>query len=171
MKEEQSADLIQVLLDCAHMFEELHIRYALVGGLAAMVYGRARFTEDVDLITYGDHESILREHKEVMQKWNFDPGCTWKLYHSSGLEVDLWKDQFVDEMVLRATTTTLAEHKIPIIDRLDLIAMKLRAARPQDDYDISEILKRGEINEETLKQRVGDEEFTHYLSIKKRTHS
>ena len=41
-----TASLIKPLQDAVALFEELGIAYAVVGGIAAMVYGRARWTED-----------------------------------------------------------------------------------------------------------------------------
>ncbi len=47
------------LLDAVGLFESLGIGYALIGGVAAMVYGRARFTEDVDFIAASGHMDFL----------------------------------------------------------------------------------------------------------------
>jgi len=170
MEPQDHADLSRVLLDAVGLMNELGIRYALVGGLAAMVYGRARYTEDVDLITLGDHESVMRDHPDAMKTWRFDPTCTYKLYHDSGVSVDLWKDAYVDDMVRRARITTLADQPVAVVEPIDLLAMKLRARRPQDDYDVSEILKRMTIDETVLRERVDGEAFAHFLTIKKRTH-
>jgi hypothetical protein len=163
------ADLTGALLDAVALFEHLHIRFALVGGLAAMYYGRARYTEEVDFITAGDHEAVLREHAHIMREHRFDPSCTWKLYHDSGIQIDLWKDRFVDDMVARAATATLAGRDVPIVDAHDLVAMKLRAQRPQDDYDISEIIKRTPLDDQTVAQRVAADEFDHYTQLKRRS--
>jgi predicted nucleotidyltransferase len=167
--DEPNADLTRPLMDAVTLFQRLGIDYALVGGLAAMYYGRARFTEDVDVIAAGDHESVLAIHEDAMRESGFDPGYTWKLYHESGVEIDVWKDAFTDEMVARAREATLAGRHILIVEVHDLIAMKLRAQRPQDDYDVSEILKHTAVDDATVRQRVTDEQYSHYLDIKRRT--
>src|SRR5512135_1295741 len=73
-------NLTQPLEDAVDLFESLRIPYALVGGIAAMVYGRARFTEDVDFVLAAKHETVLAAKPEVMRAHHFDPKCTWKLY-------------------------------------------------------------------------------------------
>src|SRR4051812_19588675 len=85
------ADYTAPLLDAVSLFEELGIGYALIGGLAAMHYGRSRFTEDVDFVAAADHEAKLAANGEAMRRLHFDPGSTWKLYHESGVEIDIWK--------------------------------------------------------------------------------
>src|SRR5687768_7064405 len=81
------------LLDAVGLFERLGIPYALVGGVAAMYYGRARFTEDLDFVAATGHMNVLAASPDVMREFHFDPACTWKLYHDSGLEIDIWKDE------------------------------------------------------------------------------
>lgn len=169
MQEDQPDDLTAALLDAVGLFDELGIRYALVGGLAAMIYGRSRFTEDVDLIAATDYEQTLQARLEAMRKWRFDPSCTWKLYHASGLEVDLWKDEHVPAMLDRARPAPLAGRDIQVVDVLDLLAMKLRADRPQDDYDVSQIIKHASLDEAELATRITPEQFQRYLAIKKRS--
>lgn len=165
----QPPDLTRALLDAASLFETLRIPYALIGGLAAMYYGRARFTEDVDFIAAADHESVLAANPDAMRRFGFDPGCTWKLYHGTGVEIDIWKDDHTDAMIARAATVSLAGHPLPIVDAHDLIAMKLRANRPQDDYDISEVLKHVAVDDGRVRDLVDREAYEHYLDIKRRT--
>jgi hypothetical protein len=156
------------LVDAVELFEELRIGYALIGATAAMVYGRARFTEDVDFVADSGHQKTLAEHSEVMRRHHFDPNCTWKLYHDSGAEIDIWKDEFSDQIAARAQVVPLQDKKIRIAEVHDLIAMKLRANRPQDDYDISEIIRQTRLDENLLAQRVTAEQFGRYLNIKTR---
>ena len=47
----------------------------------------------------------------------------------------------------------------------DLVAMKLRAGRIQDDYDISEILKRNRLDLELLQTLVTQEQFARFEAI------
>src|SRR5687767_5554986 len=82
----------QPLLDAVSLFETIGVGYALVGGIAAMYYGRARFTEDVDFVAVTGHMDRFAAHPAEMERHHFDPSCTYKLYHQSGVQVDLWKD-------------------------------------------------------------------------------
>jgi len=159
----------QALLDAVALFDELGIGYALVGGVAAMYYGRARFTEDVDFVAAAGHAEVLAAHPAAMQSHGFDPACTWKLHHASGTEIDLWKDERADEIVARARAAALAGRSVRIADPHDLIAMKLRSGRLQDDYDISEVLCGTAITDGTVQALVEREQFAHYLDIKRRT--
>jgi len=170
--EEKPADWIpyaQPLLDAVLLFEELGIGYALVGGIAAMYYGRSRFTEDVDFLAVAGHMDIFAAHPAEMEKHHFDPTCTYKLYHRSGVQVDLWKDHHADQIVTRSHAVELAGRKVQMVDILDLISMKLRARRLKDDYDISQIVQNNSIDEERLKALVTPEEFAWFEQIRKRT--
>lgn len=164
----QQSDLTRAMLDAAALFEFLGIRFALIGGLAAMYYGRSRFTEDADFIAASGFEKMLEANPDKMRRHHFDASCTWKLYHDSGLEIDIWKDRFVDDMLTRALPVTLAGRSIPMVEVHDLIAMKLRADRPQDDYDVSEIIKRIQVDDDRIKAMVNTEQFEHYQRIQRR---
>ena len=159
----------QPLLDAVALFDELGIGYALVGGVASMYYGRARFTEDLDFVADAGHGDLLARHADSMRRHRFDPTCTWKLYHDSGVEIDLWKDEFSDDIVRRAVEVELVGRRVRVAEAHDLIAMKLRAARVQDDYDISEVLRgQPSIDDGVVRARVTPEQFAHYLSVKQR---
>ena len=161
-------ELAAALHDAVALMRELKLGYALIGGLAAMVHGRARYTEDVDLVAEYGHAEVLAEHPEVMQRHGFDPGCTWKLYHRSGIEIDLWKDEHAAGIVKRAVRRKLGGKFAKVAEPHDLIAMKLRANRPQDDYDISEIVKAKAIDEATLAERVTAAQLRRFRAIRRR---
>jgi hypothetical protein len=55
-----------------------------------------------------------------------------------------------------------------VIEAHDLIAMKLRARRLKDDYDISQILAHTSIDEARLAALVSSDELLHLQSIKAR---
>lgn len=157
------------LLDAVGLFEQLRIGYALSGGLAAMYYGRPRFTEDVDFVAVSGHQQIFEQNPQAMRQFRFDPACTWKLYHESGVEIDIWKDEFSDQIVGRAVPATLAGRTVNVAEVHDLIAMKLRAARLQDDSDIAEILKRQQIDTAILEARVTSAQMSHFHEVKARS--
>lgn len=160
--------LIDALFDAVRLFEALGIDYALVGGLAAMYYGRSRYTEDVDFIAATDHEALLASNPEAMQEHGFDPSSSWKLCHKSGIEIDIWKDEHVAAMVTRARPIQLASRPVKIIDPHDLIAMKLRADRPQDDYDIAQILENAEIDLAAMHELITEEQLARLQTIQRR---
>src|SRR5438067_426311 len=74
---DQPVPYAQPLLDAVGLFERLRIGYALVGGVAAMYYGRARFTEDVDFVATTSHQDLLQKNPEPMREFHFDPTCTF----------------------------------------------------------------------------------------------
>lgn len=142
------------LLDAVAMFERLGIGYALAGGIAAMYYGRARFTENVEFVAASGHREILERNPEVIREFHFDPSCTWKLYHESGTDVDIWKDEFADDLVSRACSAKMAGREVRTVEVHDLVAMKLRAGRMQDEYDIFEIIRHVHLNEDLIERYV-----------------
>ena len=79
----------QPLIDAVSLFEELKIGYALAGGVAAMYYGRARFTEDLEFVAASGHMDVLAANADAMRRHRFDPASTWKLYHESGVDIDM----------------------------------------------------------------------------------
>ncbi|MEM6459807.1 MAG: hypothetical protein AAF710_10510 [Planctomycetota bacterium] len=166
--ETHDADLSEALHDAVSLFRELKIGYALVGGLAAMVHGRSRYTEDVDFVAEPGHESVLADNSEAMSRYGFDPACTWKLYHGSGIAIDLWKDDHAAGVVERAVRRKLGPRFAKVAEPHDLIAMKLRADRPQDDYDISQVLSRQPIDDAVVRRRVTPGQFRRFRAIRKR---
>jgi hypothetical protein len=159
----------QPLLDAVALFEELGIGYALAGGIAAMYYGRARFTEDVDFVAATGHSDIRSAHPAEMQNHHFDPTCTFKLYHQSGVQIDLWKDEHADDIIRRSNAASLAGRSVRIVEPHDLVAMKLRAHRLKDDYDIAEIFHATMIDDSRVRALVTPGQFAHLLEIKKRS--
>jgi hypothetical protein len=159
---------VQPLLDAIGLLEKLGIGYALVGGLAAMYYGRPRFTEDVDLVAASGHAGQLAAHPDLMRQYHFDPTCTYKLYHESGVDIDLWKDEHVEGILARAVEVPMAGRRVRLAEMHDLLAMKLRAGRFQDDYDIAEMLKHQRIDKDLLRPLVTDAEWDRFQEIARR---
>lgn len=156
----------QPLLDAVSLFEALGLGYALIGGIAAMYYGQSRFTEDVDFVAVTGHRDAFAAHPEVAN--HFASDCNYKLYHQSGVQVDLWRDPHTDGIIARAVEVQLAGRSVKLIEPHDLIAMKLRARRMKDDYDVSQILLHTPIDETRLAALVSAEELLHFAGIKTR---
>jgi len=133
-----------------------------------MFYGRSRFTEDVDFVAASGHMETLAGNPRVMREYRFEPSCTSKLYHESGVEIDIWKDEFSDAIIARAVEAQLGELKVRIAEPSDLVAMKLRAGRFIDDYDISEIVRHARVDARIIQQRVTPEQFHRFEAIIRR---
>lgn len=159
----------QPLLDAVSLFDELGIGYALIGGIASMYYGRARFTEDVDFVAVTGRMERFSANPQAMERFHFSPDCVHKLHHQSGISVDIWKDEFADQIVERSLRVPLAGRMVQMIEPHDLIAMKLRAGRLKDDYDISQILASTRIDEQRLAELLNSEQIDRLNQIKMRS--
>jgi hypothetical protein len=71
-KPENWVPYAQPLLDAVALFGELKVGYALIGGIAAMYYGRARFTEDVDFVAVAGHAEKFAASSPIMEKHHFE---------------------------------------------------------------------------------------------------
>lgn len=162
-------DLTAPVRDAVALFEELGIEHAVVGGVAAMLHGRARYTDDLDFIAASGHEATLQAHPESMRRHGFDSTCTSKLYHTSGTDIDLWKDEHVPGMLKRAEPVVLGGVPTRVVTPEDLIAMKLRAGRAQDVYDITEVVRRrreeGGVDARLLRELVTVEQYAEYEAV------
>ena len=145
---EDSSDYCGELLNAVKIFERLNEPYALAGAVASMYYGRARFTEELEFVTSGKLTELL----------------ALKL----GNSVRFWDDASSKEIIARARQADLEGYSIKIVEPHDLIAMKLRVGRLEDDYDISQIVQNTAIDGSHLQQRVTPEQFQHFLDVKKR---
>jgi predicted nucleotidyltransferase len=155
------------------LFEALNasgVRYIVVGGLATVLHGYARFTADVDLIidlqqpeaenavkTLVDFgmrprlpvDPIQFADPRARESWRkeknmevfsfFDPG-------NPVVTVDLFVYEPVPfhQLALRAEMLDVGGIAVPVCSIEDLIALKLKAARPRDLDDVEhlqEILK------------------------------
>ncbi len=114
------------------------------------------------------HMDVFANHAAEMENHHFASDCSHKPYHRSGVQVDLRKDEHADLIVDRAIDIELAGRKIRIVEPHDLIAMKLRAGRLKDEYDISQIARNTELDEKRLAALVTDEQLQHFRHLKSR---
>jgi Nucleotidyltransferase of unknown function (DUF6036) len=145
-------------LDAQRIFDELArhgVDFVLVGGLAAQTHGNTRMTNDVDVIPAPDPDNLARlaDALRALAARVLNPG-------HEGLEIDaamlpratIW--QFATphgdidvlheapgaapygELRERAQVIALADARIPVAGRDDLIRMKLARGRPVDRADV-----------------------------------
>jgi hypothetical protein len=145
--------------------EERKVRYLVVGGVAVVLHGYARFTADLDLVIALDAANVTaamealsvlgyRPRAPVAALEFADPGKRREWIHEKGLTVlGLWSpkhpatevDVFVeepfsiDEALARATRAQLGASTVTVASIPDLIALKRKAGRPKDLDDIEKL--------------------------------
>ena len=132
----------QVLVDVSRILDKLNIPYLVTGGIAVLLWGRPRFTADIDLVVelpankadalktallelskggYVDKEAVL---DAIQQKgeFNFIDGDT-------GMKVDFWiskEDAFNKSRMNRRVPKSIMEQVIFFSSPEDLILSKLQ---------------------------------------------
>jgi hypothetical protein len=141
-------DELRVVLEA---LDQAGVEYALIGGLAVAVWGAPRATKDIDLLVLRDD---LTRAKEALRgrgftrealPFQFKDGCEVHRINKVDAAGNLMT---VDLMMVDAnleaawqgrTRLPLDEREVVVISRQGLIAMKARAARPQDLADIQNL--------------------------------
>jgi predicted nucleotidyltransferase len=141
------------------------VRYVIVGGLATVLHGYARFTADVDLIVDLERKEAEKAVK-ALTDFGLKPRLPVDPFQFADPEIrELWQkekhmevfsffdpgnplvtvDLFVYEpapfpqLHHRARRMDLGEIKIPVCSIEDLIDMKMKAARSRDLDDIEHL--------------------------------
>jgi len=136
----ERTDILDLLLVVARTLDKLKIPYLITGGMAVFVWGRPRFTADIDIVielkkrntaallkalrelsqaVYIDEESL---NKAAMMggEFNFIDGTT-------GVKIDFWvppADDFSESQFQRRVLRTFRGGKIYFISPEDLILRK-----------------------------------------------
>lgn len=142
------APLIEGFILINQFLQRNHIRYCLIGGLAAGYWGEPRYTQDMDFTVIsqtGKIDKIL----ELLQKETFtvqDKGPSQLQIIKKGnlkFQADfiLAETDYQDWVVQRAQTINLFDMQVPICSAEDLIILKLIANRRQDLLDIEKTLR------------------------------
>jgi hypothetical protein len=143
---------LSLLAQVSSLLQGRGIPHALIGAGALAVHGVPRATADLDLLTLD--ETCLEEG-------------LWSQLRASGVEVEVRRGDASDPLagvvrlgaaaesavdvivgrhawqraiLRRATATSVAGAKIPIVGMADLVLLKLYAGGPQDAWDIDQIL-------------------------------
>jgi hypothetical protein len=177
-----SNELTRAVELLAETFAARSIRYAMIGGLATMLRGRPRFTQDVDILLdvpqlalprlleelarlgfVFETETVIREYvRESMTSFRF--GAT---------RIDWLKPilPLYARALTEATLLTWTEgHCVRVATAEGLILTKMVSFRPQDRVDIETLLiaNRDEINVNLIRQEwsapsTGEESRTAWL--------
>ncbi len=144
------ADLLD---DLRRAFDALGIAWYLFGAQAAVAYGVARLTADVD-VTIRPPATPTSEWLAELQRYGFEPRFTDAgfveqtrvipvVHLRSGLPVDLVLagPGLEDDLLRRAVVQSIDGVPVPVIEIADLVILKVLAGRPKDLDDVVELLR------------------------------
>lgn len=143
----------ELLADLARAFDAAGIRWYLFGAQAAIVYGVARLTADVDVTAKSPSPSAA-PCVEALERHGFDRrfGDTAfiadtrvvpMLHRATALPVDivLAGPGLEEQFLQRAGVREIDGVAVPVIDLADLIALKILAGRAKDLEDVTTLCR------------------------------
>lgn len=147
--------------DILKSLEKEKIDYAVIGGVAVVLYGYVRFTKDIDLLIDFSEDNV-RSFIKVLAALNFQPGVpidpmdmanekkreewmreknvkviTFYNPESQLLQIDVLITKNLADM--KKIRKKIDGFEISIVDYDDLIKMKKEIARPTDLIDIQKL--------------------------------
>jgi hypothetical protein len=158
-------DLIRAVELLADVLAARSIHYALIGGLATLLRGRPRFTQDVDLLLEVPQLTLPAVLEELAQRgFTFDLATVIREYVQEHMTVLRFGSVRIDWLkpVLPLYARTLADatsmtwtegHPLRVATVEGLILTKMISFRPQDQADIETLLiaNRNEIDSQLIR--------------------
>jgi len=149
--------ILDVLEEVIGIVKDLHIEYAIMGGIALQAWGRERVTRDIDLIVYlGEIErekfldTLIKRGFKISKKESLnakEPSLPISCYYEEKtyglwLEIDFFIAQTVyqKKALERSLEIEVLGKKIKIVQPEDLILHKLLANRPIDRVDVESVI-------------------------------
>lgn len=143
----------ELLADLSRAFDALGISWYLFGAQAAIVYGVARLTADVD-VTVRAPAAPTEEWLSALEGHGFarrfaDPAFIAQtrvvpvVHEATGLPVDivLAGPGLEDEFLRRAVVQLVDGVMVPVVEIADLVILKVLASRPKDLDDVVVLLR------------------------------
>jgi hypothetical protein len=175
-------ELIRAVELLADTFAAHSIRYAIVGGLATLLRGRPRFTQDVDVVLEVPQLVLPGLLDELADKgFTFDTATVIREYLREHMTAFRFGSVRIDWLkpVLPLYARTVADasslawtegHSVRVATAEGLILTKMVAFRPQDQTDIETLLiaNRDDINVDLIRREwsavaVGEDARTAWL--------
>ncbi len=143
-----------LLADLAAALDAQRIPWYLFGAQAAIVYGVARLTADVDVTVQAPANRPVAEWIATLEAYRFQPRFrdptflaqtrVLPLVHDpTRLPVDLVLagPGLEEEFLARARRLSVDGVVVPVVDVTDLVILKVLAARPKDLDDVAVLLR------------------------------
>ena len=162
-----------LLVSIAKILKNLKIPYYVTGGFAVSVWGRPRFTADIDLIikmTHHEKSDFVKEIKKLSPKGYLDneqidtalsrEGEFNFIDPDTGMKVDFWiiKDEMYEKECLQRIIPQDFGYKVNFISPEDLIISKLiwykKSQSTRHLEDIKSILKITKVDNEYISRWV-----------------
>lgn len=145
--------IADLLSDLGRAFDTLGISWYLFGAQAAIVYGVARLTADVD-VTVRAPSTPTADWLATLAQHGFDGRFADAAFIAStrvlpvthlktGLPVDIvlagpgLEDEFLERAIMRSIDGV----QVPVIELADLVVLKILASRPKDLDDVVSLLR------------------------------
>jgi hypothetical protein len=156
MPEKGQANLLSpAVKSISQLLKEDDVKGIIIGGLAASLLGRPRFTNDIDLVIL-DLDDRLLEFIEKIKKFGIEPRIEdaedfarksrvlLMRHKESGINIDISMGimPFEREAVSRKKIESAFGLEVPLPSPDDLIIFKAISRRPQDMEDIKAIIAR-----------------------------
>jgi hypothetical protein len=163
-------EIEQLLTKIARILDELEIPYIITGGMAVTVWGRPRFTADIDIIVELIEKNIsslakkllsidkdVYVNKETMLDALTSKGEFNFIHPQSRLKVDFWiiKNDFNKQEIKRGILKNIENYKVKFVSPEDLILSKLLWYTDTDSTrqieDIKSVLKISKVDMDYIK--------------------
>ena len=158
-------NLMRGLMEMVQALDRLHLRYALIGGVAAGYRSGPRFTQDLDfllevpqLVLPGLLEDLRSrgfdfDTEEAIREWTGDHLAVLSFH---GVRIDWLKPviPLYQHVIDQARPETWLGHSIRIAAAEGLILTKLVASRTQDQVDVENLLaaNRGQLDLDLIRR-------------------
>jgi len=169
-----------LLSEIAKILQKLKIPYVITGGFAVAIWGRPRFTADIDIIVelldknvsdlaknllLLDEDSYLNikaVKRALIKKGEFN-----FIHANTGMKIDFWirKSKFDREKIKNAIQKKIKRRKINFVSPEDLILSKLlwykqnKSERELDD--IKSVLKFSKVNRRYIRKKALEHSTLH----------
>ena len=180
--ESLAGDLVTAVETLSEVFAERGIEYALLGGLATMLRGRPRFTQDVDILLSVPQVALPGLLDELIRRgFSLDADTVIREFvqhHMTAFRFGVVRIDWLKPVLplyahaLAAATSIpwTAGHSLRVLAAEGLIITKMVAFRPQDQEDIRTLIaaNAAELNVELIRREWatvadGEEQRTAWL--------
>lgn len=180
--ESLAGDLVTAVETLSEVFVERGIEYALLGGIATMLRGRPRFTQDVDILLSVPQVALPGLLDELIRRgFSLDADTVIREFvqhHMTAFRFGVVRIDWLKPVLplyahaLAAATSIpwTAGHSLRVLAAEGLIITKMVAFRPQDQEDIRTLIaaNASELNVELIRREWatvadGEEQRTAWL--------